>query len=79
MKMCPTITSFNRSAKRGQKDRRGQLDHTAVNRIVKNASQLIGIKNLSPHWLRHYHASSALDRGATVEGVKETMGHRAWL
>jgi len=30
---------------------------------------------LSPHWLRHAHASHALDRGAPVSLVRECLGH----
>ena len=28
-----------------------------------------------PHWLRHAHASHALDRGAAVHEVQQTLGH----
>jgi integrase/recombinase XerD len=66
---------FQSQRRRGQEQRRGQLDRTAVNRIVRNAGQLIGVDRLSPHWLRHAHASHALDKGATVAIVKETLGH----
>lgn len=31
--------------------------------------------NPSPHWLRHSHASHALDAGARVHTIKETLGH----
>ena len=30
---------------------------------------------VSPHWLRHAHASHALDRGAAVHVVQHTLGH----
>lgn len=30
---------------------------------------------VSPHWLRHAHASHALDRGATLPLVRDTLGH----
>jgi integrase/recombinase XerD len=30
---------------------------------------------MSPHWLRHAHASHALDRGAPVHLVAATLGH----
>ena len=32
---------------------------------------------VSPHWLRHAHASHALDNGATIAVVKETLGHES--
>ena len=31
--------------------------------------------NVSPHWLRHSHASHSLDKGAPLSLVKETLGH----
>ncbi|MGA2715426.1 MAG: site-specific integrase [Bryobacteraceae bacterium] len=29
------------------------------------------------HWLRHAHASHALDRGAPIHLVQATLGHRS--
>lgn len=55
--------------------RAGKLDTSAVFRIVRNAGKVAGVDGLSPHWLRHAHASHALDRGASVAVVKETLGH----
>ena len=54
----------------------GRLDETAVHRIVKNAAAAAGISpEASAHWLRHSHASHALDRGATIVEVRDTLGH----
>lgn len=54
----------------------GSLDQSQVNRIVKAAGQRAGITgSVSPHWLRHSHASHALDRGASVALVRDTLGH----
>lgn len=66
---------FQSQRRAGQEHRAGQLDRSAINRIVRRAGELIGVPNLSPHWLRHAHASHALDKGATVAIVKETLGH----
>jgi integrase/recombinase XerD len=41
-----------------------------VGRISKEAGHV-----LSPHWLRHAHASHALDNGAPIHLVKESLGH----
>jgi integrase/recombinase XerD len=44
--------------------------------IVKQAALRAGIsKAVSPHWLRHAHASHALDRGAPIHLVQATLGH----
>lgn len=54
----------------------GHLDPSQVHRIVREAAQRAGIAgNVSPHWLRHSHASHALERGASVALVRDTMGH----
>ena len=54
----------------------GHLDPSQVGRIVREAAHRAGIVgNVSPHWLRHSHASHALDRGASVALVRDTLGH----
>jgi integrase/recombinase XerD len=54
----------------------GHLDESQVWRIVRNAAQRAGIdKDVSCHWLRHAHASHALDRGAPIHLVQATLGH----
>ena len=47
-------------------------------RIVKTAAKRVGLEQaVSPHWLRHAHASHALDHGAPTHLVKETLGHKS--
>jgi integrase/recombinase XerD len=54
----------------------GHLRRTQVAQIVRRAAQRAGIAgNVSPHWLRHATASHALDRGAPVHVVQQTLGH----
>ena len=54
------------------------LERSRVTRIVREASQRAGITaNVSTHWLRHAHASHALDRGAPIHLVQATLGHRS--
>jgi integrase/recombinase XerD len=56
--------------------RGGHLDPRQVRRIVLGAAQRAGLEaKVSPHWLRHAHASHALDRGAPVHLVAATLGH----
>lgn len=56
--------------------KRGHLDESQVWRIVRKASKRAGIeKEVSCHWLRHAHASHALDRGAPIHLVQATLGH----
>jgi integrase/recombinase XerD len=52
------------------------LKTLAVLRIVRQAARRAGIDlAVSPHWLRHAHASHALDRGAPIHLVQATLGH----
>ncbi len=56
----------------------GSLSRQQIWRIVRDAARAAGFdKNISPHWLRHAHASHALDRGAPVHLVQESLGHRS--
>jgi len=57
------------------KTEKHNLDSSAIWRIVKNAGEKVGLANVSPHWFRHSHASHALDRGASIVLVKDTLGH----
>lgn len=54
----------------------GGLDAVQVHRIVKAAAKRAGLSDkVSAHWLRHSHASHALDRGANIVLVRDTLGH----
>lgn len=59
----------------------GHLTPTQVGRIVKAAARRTpGLDPqvaaaVSPHWLRHAHASHALERGAPIHLVQQTLGH----
>lgn len=56
------------------------MDTRQVERIVLEAARNAGISgNVSPHWLRHSNASHALDNGAPVHVVKESLGHASLL
>jgi integrase/recombinase XerD len=47
-----------------------------VERVVRAAAVRAGIvADVTPHWLRHSHVSHALDRGAPVHLVQQTVGH----
>jgi site-specific recombinase XerD len=54
----------------------GALNRSQVHCIVKLASKRAGLSgSISAHYLRHSHASHALDRGAPVHVVQTTLGH----
>ena len=55
--------------------RGGALDTSQVHRVVKAAARRAGLPaGVSAHWLRHAHASHALDRGAPIHLVQATLG-----
>lgn len=59
---------------KGKRDRR--LDENTVYRIVQAAARRAGIAgNVSPHWMRHAHATHALENGAPITLVQATLGH----
>ena len=52
------------------------LDPGRVCVIVRRAAEQAGIAaKVSPHWLRHAHASHALDHGAPIHLVQAALGH----
>ena len=54
----------------------GALSAFQVWKAVREAARRAGITaNVSPHWLRHCHASHSLERGASIALVQETLGH----
>lgn len=46
-----------------------------IYRAVKRAGAIIGRPQLSPHWLRHAHASMLSAGGATIVEVARSLGH----
>jgi integrase/recombinase XerD len=60
----------------GEKSRR--LDESQIHRIVHTAAHRAGIDgNVSPHWMRHAHATHSIENGAALMLVKETLGHKS--
>jgi integrase/recombinase XerD len=59
----------------------GHLHQPQINKIVKAAAKRVpGLPaeiaaHVSPHWLRHAHASHSLDNGAPIHLVQQTLGH----
>ena len=57
------------------------LDRGRVRVILRKAAKKAGVADktpqISPHWLRHAHASHALDNGAPIHLVQATLGHRS--
>lgn len=57
-------------------DSGGHLEVSAINRIVSRAAKKAGIDvPVSPHWLRHAHASHAHARGTDLALIRDTLRH----
>ncbi|MDP9438497.1 MAG: tyrosine-type recombinase/integrase, partial [Actinomycetota bacterium] len=77
--VCPHLDSpLFRSRKKGPGGEPKAITVRQAERVVKEAARAAGLKNaseVSPHWLRHAHASHAMDRGAKIHLVQATLGH----
>ncbi len=52
------------------------LNRKAVHRVIKRAARRAGLDEaVSAHWMRHSHASHALDHGCPPHMLRESMGH----
>lgn len=53
-----------------------QAAWSIIKRVAARAPLPANVKaSVSPHWLRHAHASHALDNGAPISLVQQTLGH----
>jgi integrase/recombinase XerD len=59
------------------KTNRGKpLDRIAAHKIIKKVAEVAGINpKVSIHWLRHSHCTHALNKGAPIALVRDSMGH----
>ncbi len=54
----------------------GHLEVSAINRVVTKTAKKAGIDApVSPHWLRHAHASHAHARGTDLALIRDTLRH----
>jgi len=52
------------------------LRRTTISNIVRFAAERAGIdRKVSAHWMRHGHASHALDNGVPLSVISHTLGH----
>ncbi len=52
------------------------ISERRINYVVKATAKRAGINpGVSAHWLRHAHASHAIDEGAPITLVSQTLGH----
>ncbi len=54
----------------------GRISETTIYKMVKKIALRAGIKSrISPHWIRHSHATHALKNGAPLKLIQQTLGH----
>lgn len=52
------------------------LNPVTIFRMVKKYAEIAGINpNISPHWLRHYHAVESLNHGIPLHVLQKSLGH----
>jgi len=57
---------------------RRRLDEYSIHLIIRKAAKRAGIPgNVSPHWMRHAHATHSLENGAPISLVQSTLGHKS--
>lgn len=61
------------SIRDGKPSRR--LTESQVWRIVTTYAKRAGIEKASTHWMRHAHATHAMEKGAPLRLIQETLGH----
>lgn len=44
-------------------------------RVLERAAKRAKLRHVSPHWLRHAHATHALERGSPIHEVADQLGH----
>jgi len=52
------------------------IDRTRVHRIIKDCAKRAGVsENISSHWLRHSHATHAIEGGCDLHLLQQSLGH----
>ena len=68
------VFQSRQTSERGGKPSR-RLTESRVWQIVSEIAKVAGIENVSPHWLRHTHATRELEGHAPIKLLQETLGH----
>lgn len=56
------------------------MDRTRITQVISEAAQRAGIEeHVTAHWMRHGHATHALDAGAPLPLIQHTLGHASLI
>jgi integrase/recombinase XerD len=65
-------------SREGPKDEPRALGRTSISIIVRHAAERAGLEEkVSAHWMRHGHATHALDNGTELTVICRTLGHES--
>ena len=68
----------SRQARSRTAERKHRMDEYSIHLIIRKAAKRAGIPgNVSPHWMRHAHATHSLENGAPISLVQSTLGHKS--
>jgi integrase/recombinase XerD len=57
---------------------RGALTHSGLRKVIKRIVRRAKLNpRISPHWLRHFFANTALNNGARLHHVSHALGHKS--
>jgi integrase/recombinase XerD len=75
----PASYVFQSRQAHSRKEKNGRrMDESMIHRIVRAAADRAGVApgKVSPHWMRHAHATHSLENGAPITLVQGTLGHK---
>ena len=58
-----------------ENEQRSTLSGSTIGAIVRNASKIAGLRNVTPHVLRHSFATHLMDKGTDTRMIQELLGH----
>jgi integrase/recombinase XerD len=74
-RLVKPLRSYIRNHGPGPSDKLFAIKNKELYSIVKKYALAAGIDDLSPHALRHFFATTLVERGANIRAVQELLGH----
>lgn len=74
-KLCEEVNDYIHWAKLSPSNQLFPLSKTRLCAIVRGYAAKAGIKDITPHQLRHYFATRLIEKGARLRSIQELLGH----